>query len=269
MVEASAGRRVDGDGLPLKGVQVLITRPQRQAEAVLRQVESLGARGWALPLIDIELVLDAAFCEQTAHVADFDAVVFTSQNAVAAVQASAERVAAPSKERWPPVFTVGKATERAAQQLAAYVQTPDGVRTGRDLFDYLADRLPGGSRVWFPHGNLTDSSLWAPLVGAGHVVCETVCYRTKRMAIDRASLRLLESAPGQVAVFLYSPSAAKTFFDQVGWFTRQKNCWLLAIGPTTAEACAEFDRPADAVASVPSDAGMVAALLNLVASASR
>ncbi|WP_067926530.1 uroporphyrinogen-III synthase [Alicyclobacillus shizuokensis] len=255
------------DPHPLTGVFVLVTRPRNQAQPVMELLQRLGARACSQPLIDIEPVAIADVQMIGAAVDTFDAVVFTSQNAVAAVQTA---VASGGVEpaRWPTVYAVGSATARAAGQLAARVEVPSGARGAREVFSQLARRLSPGSRVWFPHGNLTPADVYDPLVRAGHTVVDTVCYRTTTIQVPPEEWRVFTNLNACLAVFLYSPSAARAFLEQARPLLLGQRLLLLAVGETTARACAECGRPVDAVAPHPSDTGMVEALVQLRAKSS-
>ncbi|WP_157076266.1 uroporphyrinogen-III synthase [Alicyclobacillus kakegawensis] len=250
------------DPQPLTGVLVLVTRPQNQSQPVMEMLRRLGARACSQPLLDIEPAAIADVQAIGAAVDTFDAVVFTSQNAVAAVKAA---IAPGGVEpaRWPTVYAVGSATARAAGQLAARVEVPSGVRSARELFSQLARRLSPGSRVWFPHGSLTPADVCDPLVRAGHTVVDTVCYRTKTIRVPPDAWRVFTDWHACLAVFLYSPSAARAFLEQAPPRLLGQCPQLVAVGETTARACAEWGRPVDAVAPHPSDAGMVEALVQL------
>jgi uroporphyrinogen III methyltransferase/synthase len=70
---------------PLWGRSVLVGRALRQAESLVRRLESLGARAVVLPAIEIGPPPDIAAVQQTiARLAEFDWLVFTSGNGVTA-----------------------------------------------------------------------------------------------------------------------------------------------------------------------------------------
>lgn len=69
--------------LPLRGLSVLVTRPQAQAQSLVKQINQLGGRAILLPLLAIRAVETPALLQQQlAHLSDFDLAIFISPNAV-------------------------------------------------------------------------------------------------------------------------------------------------------------------------------------------
>jgi uroporphyrinogen-III synthase len=69
--------------MTLRGVGVLVTRPEFQAMPLCRLLESLGATTLRLPAIEIKPLKDRrALTEQLGVLENFDVILFTSANAV-------------------------------------------------------------------------------------------------------------------------------------------------------------------------------------------
>jgi uroporphyrinogen-III synthase len=249
---------------PLAGVRVIVTRPSAQAAATMRVAEQLGAECVAQPLIQIVYRESPELERHLRAVERFDAVLLTSANSVRSLSALAEdRGIWP--RNWPPVFAVGRTTQAVACERGLPAKVLDGVKRADELFQELARTLPAGQRIWFPHGNLTDVSVIAPLQKAGHVVEMSVCYETQTLNVPAAVWRRLLNAPGPVAVLLYSPSAARAYLAQAEEATVPRRPLLIAVGVATASACRAAGRPVDGMAEVPSDQGVMEALLRALA----
>jgi uroporphyrinogen-III synthase len=68
---------------PLQGVGVLVTRPELQSMALCRLLETQGASTLRLPALEIRPFKDRrVLAEQLGSLDDFDAIIFTSANAV-------------------------------------------------------------------------------------------------------------------------------------------------------------------------------------------
>jgi uroporphyrinogen-III synthase len=115
----------------LRGLGILVTRPEPQAEPLCRLLRGEGARAWKFP--GLEIVEDPQgrrlLAEASAVAPDW--LIFVSANAV--------RFAQPLLRRWPTVATaaIGPATARALRHLGHPVRiVPDA---GYDTDSLLAD----------------------------------------------------------------------------------------------------------------------------------
>lgn len=128
--------------LPLAGLTVVVTRPDRQAGPFMRLLREAGATPVAFPAITIEpIALDAAArqrCTPDAH----DCVIFTSANAV---EQALTQLARPRRAR---VAAIGRATARALQALGvdvhampATVSDSEGLLATRDFADVRGRRM--------------------------------------------------------------------------------------------------------------------------------
>ena len=64
-------------------MRVIITRPQAEAAPWLKALDAAGYTSWSLPLIDIRPAAQVASVESVwKRLAEFDAVMFVSRNAV-------------------------------------------------------------------------------------------------------------------------------------------------------------------------------------------
>ncbi|MBT3504939.1 MAG: uroporphyrinogen-III synthase, partial [Piscirickettsiaceae bacterium] len=67
-------------GLPLKGIRVLVTRPEAQAKTLLERLVTLGAEVVALPVIEIVAIAPTSWL--AVDLTEQDMLIFVSRNAV-------------------------------------------------------------------------------------------------------------------------------------------------------------------------------------------
>jgi uroporphyrinogen III methyltransferase/synthase len=232
---------------------VLVTRPRAQAKALIALLEKRGLRVVCAPAIKIlpprsYARLDAAL----KRLAEFDAVVFTSANAVEHFFRRA-RGARPAQ-----AFAVGPATAAAlrARGVAAAPLPPEatGASLGRAM------KLRRGARVLVPRAEKARPELPAILRKRGAVVSLAPAYRT---VADKLSAAALKAAASADAVTFSSGSAVEHLRRQLGaarfkaLFSRAR---AVSIGPTTTRALKAAGARNVAQAAEASDAGLARAL---------
>jgi uroporphyrinogen-III synthase len=75
-------------GLPLKGIRVLVTRPEAQAKTLLERLVTLGAEVVALPVIEIVAIAPTSWL--AVDLTEQDMLIFVSRNAVLSFMAGFE-----------------------------------------------------------------------------------------------------------------------------------------------------------------------------------
>jgi uroporphyrinogen III methyltransferase/synthase len=137
----------------LRGQRIVVTRAKHQAEELAGPLRELGADPILLPLIGIAPPDDkTALLNAAQHADDYDWIIFTSANAIAAFVAEL-----PDPEGWfrPRIATIGQATREIAEDYGFKVElTPD---------TYIAEALAeafrayplDGKRVLIPSAALT------------------------------------------------------------------------------------------------------------------
>ena len=195
---------------PLAGKRIVVTRAAEQAGELVDALKSLGALVLLLPTVSFAPPANPAELDAVLQrLADFDWILFTSQNAVrffcrrwaetgrepAAVGSVRGRVAA-----------VGSAT---AQVMAAEGMRVDYVaqtQTGESLAAELRDSVTGKD-VLLPRSDRVDDRLPSALREAGARVTEVVAYRTLRPEkFDHEILTSVRHSEIDAIVFA-SPSA--------------------------------------------------------------
>ncbi|MBN2963635.1 uroporphyrinogen-III synthase [Sulfurospirillum sp. T05] len=154
----------------------------------------------------------------------FDAVIFTSKNAIAALEAS--------KISWHhlPVYVIGEGTKRAAKATGARVIHVAKEAYGDAFAKEIAPHLRA-KNILFPRAKEVVSDVAGVLKSAGVYVWEMVAYET--VCVPCQSLEL----PAELSVFIFtSPSSVCCFLNCFEW----KPSWqAVSIGIKTANAFPE------------------------------
>lgn len=213
---------------PLAGRSVIITRPREKSGGAAAALANLGARVIYAPLIRTVpprswKALDAAlnnFCR-------YDAVAFTSANAVDFFFLRCRKILAGKPVSPRILAAVGRATAKAvaAHGWACSVIPEDARAAGLAK----ALRVPRGTRVLIPRAERGLDTLPRALRAAGARVTVVPAYRT---VSDVDGLRVLRRALalGADAVTLASGSAAVLAAPDL----KLSGAAAIAIGPTTA-----------------------------------
>ncbi|MGZ8256727.1 MAG: uroporphyrinogen-III synthase, partial [Gallionella sp.] len=99
----------------LRGLRVLVTRPQAQAQSLASGINALGGHAIVLPLLAICAVENPhALQQQLAHLAEFDLAIFISPNAV---QYGMAAIAAAQASLPKKVATIGASSAQSLRQL--------------------------------------------------------------------------------------------------------------------------------------------------------
>jgi hydroxymethylbilane synthase len=249
----------------LTGVRVVVTRPLRQAAALISALTERGATPLALPAIRIEPVadssaLDAALGE--AQQGAFSWMVFTSVNAVEVV---ADRLAAlgidvPELARLE-IAAVGGATARAASERGFHVNLVASSPNAESLADGLRRRIEPCDRLLYPRSALGRDVIPEELRRAGAEVVTINAYDTvPETEIDPEVVGQVRRGEADIMTFT-SPSSVRNVLDLLGEDRSVLNRMLvICAGPVTAAAARDAGLRVDAVCDDPGASAMVQAI---------
>ena len=255
---------------PLAGKRVVVTRAASQSAALAAALKKEGVEVIALPLIQILPPQDFAPLDSALRdLANFDWLIFTSQNAVAALAdrisvipsetrnlSSGGATSAPSVR----IAAVGKATAEAAQLVGFTVAHVGQGGTAATLVYELASEL-SGKRVLLPRSDRAASELVPRLQRFGAIVTEVIAYRTAEItSIDPAGR---EAVAASDAILFFSPSAVHSFaaLQKSSALNPLADTAVIgAIGPVTSVALRNSGLRCDFQASEPSIEEIVATL---------
>jgi uroporphyrinogen-III synthase len=175
---------------PLQGVGVLVTRPELQATALCRLLESAGALALRLPVIDIRPAADTSDIRlEVGAIEAFDLVIFTSANAVRFGSALLD------EKRDVMLAAIGPATARALTEAGYSVAvTPRGGFDSESLLLHPALTHPAGRRILLVKGVSGRNLLETRLSERGAQVVVADVYQRERASHSAATLEGLEAA---------------------------------------------------------------------------
>ena len=170
----------------------------------------------------------------------FDWIIFTSANAVQAVERRRQELAGDpnSTLNHARAAAVGPATAEEAEHAGFSVDYVATSHSGAGLAEELREELAGRS-VFLPRSDRANADLPSALRRSGAVVTEVVAYRMLPPNEDdreKVNESLKEGVDG---ILFFSPSAVHNFLELVGrerLGALQGRAVMVAIGPTTARA---------------------------------
>jgi uroporphyrinogen III methyltransferase/synthase len=257
---------------PLFGTRVLVTRARAQARELCRVLRAAGSAPVLVPLLALAPPADPAELDRALErVSSYDAVVFTSANAVRFFSQRARGRGVEPSALGARVFCVGRETARAAldEGLPLHgVPGAGGRGDAESLLDEIAGWLdPAGRRFLLPRSEIARDALREGLVRAGARVDAVVAYRNLEPPVDAVALRKELASGALDALTFASPSAVRRFAALLDPESREaaSRCIVAAIGGTTAEAVRGEGLPVHVVPPRPGARELVAALAAHVA----
>jgi uroporphyrinogen III methyltransferase/synthase len=256
------------DMLPLFGKRVLITRPDGQADSMVRALRDAGAEPIELPSVQIVPPADPQRLER--HVRDlrsYNWLVFTSVNGVRAFFQTLQACGADSRALGSlAVAAIGPATRDAllAHGIRADV-VPDEFR-GEQVAEAMLAQAGSlqGKRVLLPRAEVAREALPELLRAAGAEVDVVPAYRTLPASEARlAEIRTrLKDGTVDIATFT-SSSTVERLVEGLGADAQSllSGVTIAAIGPITAQTVARLGLNAHVVADAYTADGLVTALI--------
>lgn len=241
---------------------MVVTRATEQAHELAHSLEALGADVLLLPTVSFAAVEDSQALDTALRgLAEFDWILFTSQNAVRFFSRRIHeldlRVAALQTRR-PLIAAVGSATAAAATGEGFQVHTIPKNHRGEALARELSGVI-GDHKILLPRSDRADDRLPNALRAAGANVTEIAAYRTAApVSLDPEILKSIRDAEVDAIVFA-SPSAFRFLSECIGpveLAELSKRVQFAAIGPTTARALREDGARVEIEATESSAAGL-------------
>jgi len=247
-------------GQPLTGLTVLVPRARDQASDFSALLRSRGAEPLEVPTIEIRPVattgeLDRAVEDLAAG--QFDWVVLTSVNGVAALRARAEASGrGPAALGAARVAAVGPATEAA---LRAWGVAPDLVPEVATTAALGHAFQAGPGRVLLARADLANPELAVILRAKGWEATEVVAYHTVPVGrLDPAARRRLDG--GEVDWVAFTASSTVEGFLRGYGGPPPPGVRVAAIGPVTADTARSAGIPVATTATEHTIGGLVQAI---------
>lgn len=260
--------------------RILVTRPRAQAGELCQRLAALGAQPICFPTIEIAPLEDYTALDQAqAALAEYDWLVFTSVNSVAAFWSRTDPLSLRTAS-WPGlnIAAVGPATARAVAAHGLVVTTLPQKFSASDMPGALGDVR--GQRILFPGSDLAYGTLAVELRQRGACVDEVVAYRT--LPAQPSPHGLAELRRGVDAIIFTSPSSVNNFVRLISGGipalpyvdpARMRRLGadgiplpslgrtaVACLGPTTARASQASGLPVDVTAAEATLSSLIAAL---------
>jgi len=226
----------------LEGVWVVNTRSPGQARELDVLLEQRGAHSLSYPCIDIAPALDPAPLDRAleqAAAGEFDWLVFTSANAVKAVQSRLDALGIlPTRLAGTSVAAIGSGT---AAVLDSRLGITTDLRPGEYVAEALAEELVTrkAHRVLVPQAEKAREAVVRILTANGAEVEAVTAYRTVLGSGGEDVPGLAREGRVDAVVFA-SPSAvdnmSKRFADEGGDWNDLSTVCVACIGPVTSAA---------------------------------
>jgi uroporphyrinogen III methyltransferase/synthase len=254
---------------PLFGRRVLVTRSAEQAGELASALSAAGATPVCVPMIRLLPAEDPAPLDAALdRLASYDAVVFTSANAVRfSVDRARERGV--SLAGAPGVFCVGPRTAEAALAAGLVAQRlPEGGFDAEGVLEAVRRALPPAGRSFLiPRSEAARDVLPEGLRADGARVDAVVAYRNVAAGADAQALRERLLRGELDALSFTSPSTVRRFvelLDAEALAAARRSC-VAAIGPVTADALQSAGLPPDVTSPTPDAGALVASIARFVA----
>lgn len=200
-----------------------IIRGKRERESsVSRPVVTLslnGAKG-AIHLPAIETV----FLDTAVDLGGFDAVIFTSKQAVKALDRRA------SDWKRLKLFSIGAATSETIASFGGEVCFESPSQNANQFAAAIAS-LYGDLAFFYPRARVVFGDLEGELKRRGVACRSEILYETAPKPIDAKSI------PPNAAIVFSAPSVVKSFFSQIKW---QSGWRAIALGESAAKALESY-----------------------------
>ncbi len=250
---------------PLFGARVLVTRAADQSAEIIAALQQRGAEAVVVPMIELAPPAELSEVDRAlAELAGYDALLFTSANAVRFFAARAREVGRSSFEDAPPTACVGPITAESARAAGfAVTLVPADRRDAGGLLEAVAKRWPPrGRRFLLPQAEAARPVLAEGLRARGATVDAVIVYRTLAAEVDAEALREQLRGRRLDALTFTSPSTAEHFAALLDEESRKAaaDCTIAAIGPVTAEALRRLGLAPDWVSDEPAVGALVEGL---------
>ena len=226
---------------PLAGKRIVVTRAVEQSRSMADALCEAGAEPVLLPLVtfappDTFSGLD----DFLKNVGECDWVVFTSQNALRAVQERSAALGLVLSQTLNDarIAAVGPATADAIRTAGLRVAYVSHVHRGEALAEELSTEITG-RRVFLPRSDRANPELVDALNHHGAKVRAFPAYKTVPPDADAQRLQQTISRSGSDAILFFSPSAVHHLCEILGaepFCNLSRQSVFVAIGPITEKA---------------------------------
>lgn len=229
---------------PLFGRRIVVTRARAQASSFAAALEELGAEVIQFPAIRIEPTTEPEELRSAAASAtDFDWIVFTSVNGVAAFWAALDEAGLDSRAlRGPRFCAIGPATAAAIGARGIRADLVPGQYVAEAVLEALdKETVLEGARILLPRADIARETLAEELRARGAEVTEIAAYRTVPDGAGAEDLRRRLAADEIDLITFTASSTVRHFVGLVGRAIGRAK--VASIGPVTSATARELGLP--------------------------
>jgi len=230
-----------GEGLPLTGKRILITRAIEQAQECSSLLADYGAQVIAFPTIEIAPPGDWRPLDKTIEKLDtYDWVIFTSVNGVKFFaqrlkEKGINRAALAGKK----ICAIGPRTQRELEKMGLRVHFRPSEYRAEGIAEGLKVQGIQGKKILLPRAREARRVLPETLREAGALVDEVEVYQSVKPAQGKASLAAILKKGVDVVVFT-SSSTLRNFMELLPDKAALNGVKVAVIGPITAETAKNY-----------------------------
>jgi uroporphyrinogen III methyltransferase/synthase len=256
---------------PLFGCRIVVTRSREQASELVRELSKLGADVLEIPTIRIEPPQSLApLREAIGGLGEYDWLIFTSPNGVDAFFREFFARRKDIREIGPlKIAAIGAVTTQKLAELHLEVDLqPKEFTTEALLAEFKRSVSCENLKMLMPRADLADQRLARGLEDLGAIVDDLDAYQTMPDTVDRTGHRARLLSEGADLVTFTSSSTVVNFCNLVDVPALRKQfpqIRFVSIGPQTSQAARAKGLEVAIEAKVHTIAGLVEAILSLVA----
>ncbi|MFC1853029.1 uroporphyrinogen-III synthase [candidate division CSSED10-310 bacterium] len=234
----------------LKGMTIIITRPEKQSDSLRKPLLELGATVLSCPTISIEPPPDEQSLKAAlADIHTYDWLIFTSVNGVQFFTQYIEDMTAfrslLGQQNKPKIAVIGPATAQALAKMDVTVSLIPEKFVAEALVDMFRQKYDTlqGMHFLLPRADRARSLLSDELRKLGAAVTDVVAYCTRPAAHFPAACRQLIQQH-KVDLFIFtSSSTVEDFFellDNEEIYLQKSKLKAISIGPITSRTLRSF-----------------------------
>lgn len=249
----------------LEGKVICITRSLKQAEKSAELVRKRGAVPFLFPVVkQVPVELTDEDLDLLKNLNAYDALIFTSANALKFFAAAAEKHGITLEEVDAEIACVGPQTAAAAAELGFRVSLMPDEFVGSSLAEVIKKGLHQGAKILYPRPKKVSHDLKKELEPLGYQVDEVIIYETvPDDSFVENALSAFEAKKIDAVTFT-SGSTVKYFVellkDRIDLEKALEGVLVAVIGPSTERAAQKFGIRVDVVPAEYTFIGMLNAL---------
>lgn len=252
----------------LFGKNILVTRPEGQADSLVQKIEELGGNALEVPVIAIDEYKDYTELDRALdNIGEYSWLAFTSSNGVRVFfKRMKDRKLDIRLLYGIRICAIGTATASELYNLGLNVEYMPEEYTTAALLEGLGKLVKHGEKLLLPRAYVEDDELVKGLNDSQIEYKNVPVYRTvTNWAVRDEFLGILKEKDLDFITFT-SPSTVRSFMEIAGDgnVDMLKETKVICIGPVTAKAAVEHGLKVDGVADVHTIDGLLDKMVQMV-----